>query len=70
MVKVLLKKLSKNIIIPNYKTLGSSGLDLMSDLNEELLINPGEKNLIPTGIAVAIPQGYEIQIRPRSGLAA
>ena len=70
MVKVLLKKLSKNIIIPNYKTLGSSGLDLMSNLNEELLINPGEKNLIPTGIAVAIPQGYEIQIRPRSGLAS
>jgi len=70
MVKVLIKKLSKDIKFPNYKTYGSSGLDLIANLNSDLLINVGEKNLVPTGIAVAIPQGYEIQIRPRSGLAS
>jgi len=70
MVKVLIKKLSKDIKFPNYKTRGSSGLDLIANLDSDLLINVGEKNLIPTGIAVAIPQGYEIQIRPRSGLAS
>ena len=70
MVKVLIKKLSKNIDLPKYKTFGSSGLDLVANVNEELFINCGERHLISTGIAVAIPKGFEIQIRPRSGLAA
>ena len=69
MVKVLIKKLSKDIDIPHYTTAGASGIDLMADINEELVINPGEKHLISTGIAIAIPYGYEMQIRPRSGLA-
>ena len=69
MVKVLIKKLSKDIDIPHYTTTGASGIDLMADINEELVINPGEKHLISTGIAIAIPYGYEMQIRPRSGLA-
>ena len=70
MAKVLIKKLSKNIDLPRYTTPGASGIDLMADINEELVINPGEKHLISTGIAIAIPYGYEMQIRPRSGLAA
>ena len=69
MVKVLIKKTSKNIDLPNYKTPGSSGLDLIANTVGELLINSGETHLIPTGISIAIPQGYEAQIRPRSGLA-
>ena len=70
MAKVLIKKLSKNIDLPRYTTPGASGIDLMADISKELVINPGEKHLISTGIAMAIPYGYEIQIRPRSGLAA
>lgn len=48
---------------------GASGLDLCADVHEELVIRPGEIRLVPTGISVAIPRGYEAQIRPRSGLA-
>ena len=69
MVKLLIKKLQKNISIPQYKTEGSSGMDLMANIKEKIKILPGEKKIIPTGIAVAIPKQYEIQIRPRSGLA-
>ena len=69
MVKVLIKKLDKQAIIPKYETVGSSGLDLSANINSNLIIKPGEKCLIPTGLAVSIPKGYELQIRPRSGLA-
>ena len=70
MVKLLIKRLKKNIILPEYKTDGSSGLDLMADIEQSIKILPGEKEIIPTGISIAIPEHYEIQIRPRSGLAA
>jgi len=70
MVKLLIKKLHKNIILPEYKTDGSSGMDLMANVEETVKILPGEKKIISTGIMVAIPEQYEIQIRPRSGLAA
>ena len=70
MVKLLIKKLNEEVIIPEYKTKGSSGMDLMANINSDIYIKPGEKAIIPTGIAVSIPVGYEIQIRPRSGLAA
>ena len=70
MVKLLIKKLQKNIILPEYKTVGSSGMDLMANVKQKIRILPGEKKIIPTGIMVAIPKQYEIQIRPRSGLAA
>lgn len=66
-VKVLLKKLNSNGSIPTYMTRGSSGLDLYSA--EEKIIPPGKWEIISTGIAVEIPQGYEGQIRSRSGLA-
>ena len=70
MVKLLIKKLQKDIILPTYKTDGSSGMDLMANIEQTIKILPGEKKIIPTGISVAIPKQYEIQIRPRSGLAA
>ena len=70
MVKLLIKKLRKNIILPEYKTDGSSGMDLMANVEQTVKILPGEKKMISTGIMVAIPEQYEIQIRPRSGLAA
>ena len=70
MVKILVKKFDKNIKLPAYKTSGSSGMDLMAYIKNKITINPGKTAMIPTGIAISIPKNYEIQIRPRSGLAA
>ena len=70
MVKILIKKLNKNTNIPEYKTDGSSGMDLMANIEKPIILHPGEKKLISTGITIAIPNEYEIQIRPRSGLPA
>ena len=70
MVKVLIKKLSPEVKSPSYKTDGASGMDLIAFVKKPIKILPGETNLVPTGISIAIPEGYEIQIRPRSGLAA
>ena len=70
MVKILVKKLDKDIKLPVYKTSGSSGMDLVAYIKSKINIKPGKSAIIPTGIAVAIPRNYEIQIRPRSGLAA
>ena len=69
MVKILVKKFDKNIKLPTYKTSGSSGMDLVAYIKNKITIDPGKTVMIPTGIAVAIPKNYEIQIRPRSGLA-
>ena len=70
MVKLLIKKLDKKVITPEYKTKGSSGMDLMANIKDAVFLKPGKSDIIPTGIAISIPVGYEIQIRPRSGLAA
>ena len=70
MVKILVKKFDKNIKLPAYKTSGSSGMDLVAFIKNKIIINPGNKAMIPTGISLAIPKNYEIQIRPRSGLAS
>ena len=70
MVKVLIKKLSTEVKIPSYKTSGASGMDLMAFIKSAITIKPKTSCLIPTGISVAFPQEYEVQIRPRSGLAA
>ena len=70
MIKILVKKFDKNIKLPTYKTSGSSGMDLVAYIKNKITIDPGKTAIIPTGIAVAIPKNYEIQIRPRSGLAA
>ncbi len=70
-IKIYIKRLKKNhpISLPQYMTEGSSGMDLFAFLEEEVILLPGERRLIPTGISVAIPEGFEGQIRPRSGLA-
>ena len=70
MVKVLVKKLDSKVKIPEYKTDGSSGMDLMAFLENSIKISPNTLKLIPTGLSIAIPEDLEIQIRPRSGLAA
>jgi dUTP pyrophosphatase len=70
MTKILIKKLSKKVILPKYETDGSSGMDLAACINETIIIQPNNKAIIPTGISLSIPKGFEIQIRPRSGLAA
>ena len=70
MVKVLVKKLNPKVQLPSYKTEGSSGMDLMAFIESSIKIDPNTSALIPTGISVAIPNDVEIQIRPRSGLAA
>ncbi len=70
MVKVLVKKLHPKVQLPSYKTEGSSGMDLMAFLENSITISPNSSALVSTGIAVAIPNDVEIQIRPRSGLAA
>ena len=70
MVKVLIKKLNPNVKLPTYKSEGSSGMDLMACLESSIKINPGRSGLIPTGLSIAIPDDTEVQIRPRSGLAA
>ena len=70
MVKVLVKKLNPNVQLPTYKTSGASGMDLMAFIEEPINLNPGKSCLVPTGLSVAFSKKYEIQIRPRSGLAA
>ena len=70
MTEILIKRLSKDISLPKYETDGSSGMDLSANIENEIKILPGKSAIIPTGLAVSIPKDYEIQIRPRSGLAA
>ena len=70
MVKVLVKRLDPKVKLPKYKTIGSSGMDLMAFIKNPIKIKPGTSALISTGISVAFPEEFEIQIRPRSGLAA
>ena len=70
MVKVLVKKLSPEVQLPSYKTLGASGMDLMAFIKSSVTIQPQTSYLIPTGLSLAFSENYEIQIRPRSGLAA
>ena len=70
MTEILIKRLSDKVVLPKYETEGSSGLDLAAHINESVEIKPGSTAIIPTGLAVSIPKNFEIQIRPRSGLAA
>ena len=70
MVKVLIKKLDPDVQLPEYKTSGASGVDLVAFIKEPINLEPKKSVLIPTGLSVAFPEDYEIQIRPRSGLAA
>tara|TARA_B110000444_G_C18501743_1_gene438229 strand:+ start:68 stop:508 length:441 start_codon:yes stop_codon:yes gene_type:complete len=70
MTEILIKRLTKNIPLPKYETDGSSGMDIAANIEKEIEISPGKSEIISTGLAVSIPKNYEIQIRPRSGLAA
>ena len=70
MVKVLIKKLDQEAEIPSYKTEGASGMDLMAFIDQPIKLAPKSSCLVPTGLSVAFSKDYEIQIRPRSGLAA
>ncbi len=68
-VKIYKEPNTEDIPLPEYQTEGSAGMDLHAAILEEVIILPGERKQIPTGIKIAIPNGYEAQIRPRSGLA-
>ena len=70
MVKVFIKKLNPSVQLPSYKTSGASGMDLMAFIEEPIELKPGKSCLVPTGLSLAFSNEYEIQIRPRSGLAA
>ena len=70
MAKVLIKRLDPAVELPVYKTSGASGMDLMAFIKEPINLEPGTSCLVPTGLSVAFSEDYEIQIRPRSGLAA
>ena len=59
----------ESLPLPRYMTAGAAGMDLLADLDADLVLQPGERRLVPTGLAIAIPQGFEGQVRPRSGLA-
>ena len=70
MVKVLIKKLDPKVKLPEYKTTGASGMDLIAFIDQPVNVKPKSSFLIPTGLSIAFSEDYEIQIRPRSGLAA
>ena len=70
MTEVLIKRLSRNVELPKYETSGSSGMDLSANIDTKIKIEPGKTSIIPTGISLSIPKNFEVQIRPRSGLAA
>ena len=70
MIKVLVKKLNPDVQLPAYKTSGASGMDLMAFIEKTIRLLPNTSCVVPTGLSVAFSPEYEIQIRPRSGLAA
>lgn len=69
MVKIKIVSKNKNFKVPSYQTDGSAGIDLYADIEEEIVLKPLQRVLIKTGIILEIPEGYEGQVRPRSGLA-
>ncbi len=60
---------SEGLPLPGYATAGAAGMDLLAAVDGPVVIGPGERRLVPTGLAIALPPGYELQVRPRSGLA-
>ena len=70
MTKILIKRINDKVLIPKYKTAGSSGMDISAFIEQNITIKPKEKAIIPTGFSLSVPQDFEVQIRPRSGLAA
>ena len=70
MARILIKKLDPDVELPVYKTSGASGMDLMAFIGKPIKISPNSSYLVPTGLSMAFSEDYEVQIRPRSGLAA
>ena len=66
MIKILIKRLSEQVSLPKYETVGSSGMDLSANIGAKINIEPGKTAIIPTGLVLSIPKGFEVQIRPRS----
>ncbi|TMA66832.1 MAG: dUTP diphosphatase, partial [Deltaproteobacteria bacterium] len=64
-----MRRTAHPLALPRYMTPGAAGMDLAADVSADIVLRPGERRLVPTGLAVAIPAGYEGQVRPRSGLA-
>jgi len=67
--RVLIQKLRPDAVVPRYMTAGAAGLDLCAALDEDIVIAPGQRAVVATGLAIALPAGHEAQLRPRSGLA-
>lgn len=68
-IPIKMAESAKDLQIPKYETLGSAGMDLVANIDEPVTLAKGERKLIPTGLSIALPNGYEAQVRPRSGLA-
>ncbi len=66
---VRLRRAAEALPLPRYMTAGAAGMDLLADVDADVVLAPGERRLLPTGLAIAIPPGFEGQVRPRSGLA-
>ncbi len=69
LVRVLIEPEGEGLPLPRYETEEAAGMDLRAAIEEEMVLQPGERALVPTGLRLALPPGYEAQIRPRSGLA-
>lgn len=67
--RVLIQKLRSDAVVPRYMTPRAAGLDLSASIDGPITLAPGQRALLPTGIAIKLPEGYEAQVRPRSGLA-
>lgn len=65
----LIPEYERDLKMPNYETAGAAGMDVEAGVSTQVTLQPGERTLVPTGFGVALPQGYELQVRPRSGLA-
>ena len=68
-VRISRKEGCDDIPLPRYMSEHASGMDICAAVEEDIILRPGERNLIPTGFSVAVPPGFEVQVRPRSGLA-
>ena len=70
-IPVLVRRLphAEGLPLPSYATAGAAGMDLIAAVHDPIFVQPGERALVPTGLSIALPPGYELQIRPRSGLA-
>jgi len=69
-MKIAIKKLDERAVLPEYQTEQAAGMDVVACIDEEIILSPQQRTIVPTGLAIALPVGYEAQIRGRSGMAA